>query len=483
MSGKLKQFSLIGIGIVFGAALTLNYPAIAQREAKSPLPIEDLRAFSEIFGKIKSDYVEPVEDKKLITQAINGMLSGLDPHSSYLDDEAFKELQVGTQGEFGGLGIEVGMEDGFVKVVSPIEDTPAFKAGVKSGDLVIKLDDTPVKGMTLNDAVKKMRGKPGTDIVLTIVRKGEVKPLTLTLTRAVIKIKSVKYKLVDPDFGYVRVTQFQEHTGENLVSALKDLQEQNKGSNLKGLVLDLRNDPGGLLNTAVSVSGAFLKPGELIVYTDGRTEDAKMRLTNSREHYLRLGESDYLKDLPAWTKSVPMVVLVNSGSASASEIVAGALQDHKRALVLGTQTFGKGSVQTILPLNNGTAIKLTTARYYTPGGRSIQAKGITPDIIVEDATVTNADESRMEVREADLDKHLSNYQDAEAGNGKAGNAKPKDAKDDTAEDKPKDDKPGASKKTAKPKLEPGEIVSKVDYQFNQALTLLKGLSLLQTRKD
>jgi len=470
MSGKLKQFSLIGIGIIFGAALTLNYPAIAQRETKS-LPIEDLRAFSEIFGKIKSDYVEPVEDKKLITQAINGMLSGLDPHSSYLDNEAFKELQVGTQGEFGGLGIEVGMEDGFVKVVSPIEDTPAFKAGVKSGDLVIKLDDTPVKGMTLNDAVKKMRGKPGTDIILTIVRKGEVKPLTLTLTRAVIKIKSVKHKLVEPDFGYVRITQFQEHTGENLVSALKDLQEQNKGTSLKGLVLDLRNDPGGLLNTAVSVSGAFLKPNDLVVYTDGRTEDAKMRLTNSRENYLRPGESDYLKNLPVWAKTVPLVVLVNSGSASASEIVAGALQDHKRALVMGTQTFGKGSVQTILPLNNGTAIKLTTARYFTPSGRSIQAKGITPDIIVEEATITTNNGPKMDVREADLEKHLSNSQDSDPGKSKNEQSKNDKAKDD------------ADKKGANAKLEPGEIVSKSDYQFNQALTLLKGLSLLQNRKD
>jgi carboxyl-terminal processing protease len=474
MSGKLKQFSLIGVGILFGAALTLNYPAIAQREPAA-LPIEDLRAFSEIFGKIKSDYVETVEDKKLITEAINGMLTGLDPHSTYLDIDAFKELQVGTQGEFGGLGIEVGMEDGFVKVVSPIEDTPAFKAGVKSGDLVIKLDDTPVKGMTLNDAVKKMRGKPGTDIVLTIVRKGEAKPLTLTLTRAVIKIKSVKHKLVEPNFGYIRVTQFQEHSGENLVAALNDLQTENKGAALHGLVLDLRNDPGGLLNTAISVSGAFLKPNDLVVYTDGRTEDAKMRLTNSREHYLRPGESDYLKKLPNWTKSVPMVVLVNGGSASASEIVAGALQDHKRAVVLGTQTFGKGSVQTILPLNNGTAIKLTTARYYTPNGRSIQAKGITPDIIIEDATVTSIDNPRIEVREADLDKHLSNGQATTSEDG----AK---SKDDKAKDKTSD-KTGTDKKDAKSRLEPGEIVSKSDFQFNQALTLLKGLSLLQNRKN
>jgi len=470
MTSKFKQIGLIGIGVVFGAALTLNYSAVADREPQ-PLPIEDLRAFSEIFGKIKSDYVEPVEDKKLITEAINGMLSGLDPHSSYLDSEAFKELQVGTQGEFGGLGIEVGMEDGFVKVVAPIEDTPAFKAGIKSGDLVIKLDDSPVKGMTLNDAVKKMRGKPGTDIVLTVVRKGEAKPLTITLTRAVIKIKSVKHKLVEPNFGYVRVTQFQEHTGENLVASLKDLQEQNKGAAIKGLVLDLRNDPGGLLNTAVAVAGAFLKGGDLVTYTDGRTEDAKMRLTNSRENYLRPSESDYLKNLPAWTKSVPLVVLVNGGSASASEIVAGALQDHKRALVVGTQTFGKGSVQTILPLNNGTAIKLTTARYFTPNGRSIQAKGISPDITVEDATVTAGDGMKLEVREADLDKHLANPADGDAGK----DTKPKD-------EKAKDDKAGA-KKDPKAKLEPGEVVSKNDYQFNQALILLKGLSFLQTRKD
>ncbi len=465
---KMKQVGLIGVGILVGAALTLNYSAVAEREPE-PLPIEDLRAFTEIFGKIKNDYVEPVEDKKLITEAINGMLSGLDPHSAYLDGEAFKELQVGTQGEFGGLGIEVGMEDGFVKVVSPIEDTPAYKAGLKTGDLIIKLDDTPVKGMTLNDAVKRMRGKVGTDITLTLMRKGESKPLTMTITRAVIKIKSVKHKLVEPDFGYVRITQFQEHTGENLITALNDLEEKNGGA-IKGLVLDLRNDPGGLLNTAVGVSGAFLKPGELVVYTDGRTEDAKMRLTNAREHYLRPGESDYLKTLPNWARSVPMAVLVNGGSASASEIVAGALQDHKRALVVGTQSFGKGSVQTILPLNNGTAIKLTTARYFTPSGRSIQAKGITPDLVIEEGTVSQNDEEKLDVREADLDRHLTN--------GEAKDTKPAKPRSDKATG----DKNGTEKTPHdKPKLEPGEIVSKHDYQFNQALTLLKGLNLLQRK--
>ncbi len=391
MTQKAK-FILVGLaGVLAGAALTVNLSAIANKEADAPLPVEELRAFTDVFARIKSDYVETVEDKKLITEAINGMLTGLDPHSAYLDVEGFKDLQVGTQGEFGGLGIEVGMEDGFVKVVSPIEDTPAFKAGVKPGDLIVKLDDTPVKGMTLNDAVKRMRGKPGSNIKLTIARKGADKPIVLTLTRAVIKIRSVKFKLIDSGYGYVRVTQFQEHTGDLLVESLQKLYKDNKAP-LKGLILDLRNDPGGLLNGAVAVTAAFVKPDSLVVYTDGRTEDAKMRLTASREHYLRPMQMDYLKNLPEGVKQVPMVVLVNSGSASASEIVAGALQDHKRAVIMGTRTFGKGSVQTILPIGNGTAIKLTTARYFTPNGRSIQAKGIEPDIVVEDPAMP---ETRM----------------------------------------------------------------------------------------
>ncbi len=456
---RFKQFGLLALGALLGAALTLNFPAVAQREQAS-LPIDDLRAFTEIFGKIKSDYVEPVEDKKLLTEAINGMLSGLDPHSAYLDPEAFKDLQVGTQGEFGGLGIEVGMEDGFVKVVAPIEDTPAHRAGIKSGDLIIKLDETPVKGMTLNEAVKRMRGKPDTSITLTIMRKGEAKPIVVTITRAVIKIKSVKSQLVEPGYGYVRITQFQEQTGPNLVDALRSLQEQNKGEPLKGVVLDLRNNPGGLLNAAVGVAGVFLKPGELVVYTDGRSEDARMRLTNAREHYLRGNEKDYLARVPDWVKGVPLVVLVNGGSASASEIVAGAVQDHRRAVVVGTQTFGKGSVQTILPLNNGAAIKLTTARYYTPKGRSIQAKGIQPDIVVEEATVTAAETGpSLAVREADLSRHLSNGKEAPA----------------------KEDKDKARKDVKTETPETREIVSKSDYQFNQALILLKGLHFLQRR--
>ncbi len=468
MTQKTK-FVLVGLaGLMAGAALTVNYSAIADKEAQTALPIEELRAFTDVFARIKNDHVEPVDDKKLITGAINGMLTGLDPHSSYLDVEGFKDLQVGTQGEFGGLGIEVGMEDGFVRVVSPIEDTPAFKAGVKPGDLIVKLDDTPVKGMSLNDAVKRMRGKPGSKIKLTISRKGVDKPIVIVITRDVIKIRSVKSKLLENGYGYVRVTQFQEHTGELLAEALTALYKDNKAP-LKGLILDLRNDPGGLLNGAVAVTAAFVKPDSLIVYTEGRSDDAKMRLTASRENYLRSMQTDYLRNLPPGLKTVPMVTLVNSGSASASEIVAGALQDHKRSIVMGTRTFGKGSVQTILPIGNGTAIKLTTARYFTPNGRSIQAKGIEPDIIVEDPNMPSDDEG-LGIREADLDKHLSNP------NG--GETVPVVIKPPPG----KPSKDGKDNKDVKPlTLEPGEIVSKNDYQVNQALSLLKGLQIMQGR--
>src|SRR6266436_4988813 len=376
MHSRFRQVGLIVLGAILGVLISLNFSAVAQKGA-GPLPIEDLRAFTEVFGRIKNDYVEPVDDKRLISEAINGMLSGLDPHSAFLDAEAFRELQVGTQGEFGGLGIEVGMEDGFVKVVSPIEDTPAFRAGLKPGDLIIKLDDTPVKGMNLNDAVKRRRGKPKSAIRLTILRKGDAKPFEVTLMRDVIRVQSVKSKVIEPGYGWVRVSQFQEHTGENLVKHLEGLY---KNGPLKGLILDLRNDPGGLLNGAVGISSAFLPPRVLVVSTDGRTEDAKRKFIAAPEDYLRGNRDDYLKNLPAAVKTVPLVVLVNGGSASASEIVACALQDHKRATLLGTPTFGKGSVQTILPLGNNTAIKLTTARYYTPSGRSIQAKGIVPDV-------------------------------------------------------------------------------------------------------
>jgi carboxyl-terminal processing protease len=466
MFGRWRQIGLVAVGIVVGVMISLNYSAVAQRAGLAPLPIEEMRAFTDVFEAIKRHYVEPVEDKKLFTEAINGMLTGLDPHSAYLDQDAYRELQVGTQGEFGGLGIEVGMEDGFVKVVAPIDDTPAARAGLKPGDLIIKLDDTAVKGMSLNDAVKRMRGKPNTNIVLTIVRKSEPQPFNVTLTRAVIKIQSVRSKLVEPDYGYVRISQFQEHTGETLARAIETLYKQNQNS-LKGLVIDLRNDPGGLLNGAVAVSAAFLPQNSLVVYTDGRTDDAKMKLTANGEFYLRgRNREDYLQKLPPQVKDVPIVVLVNGGSASASEIVAGALQDHKRATIMGTQTFGKGSVQTIMPLGNNTAIKLTTARYYTPSGRSIQAKGITPDIIVEDPF--NPSEQATRLREADLGRHLNNDKEPEQKSGPA--AKP-EAKAPAA--------PQAVTPRPKPKpLEPGEIVSKEDFQVNQALNHLKGLPVL-----
>ncbi len=469
MRSKLQKVGLISLGAVFGVMLSLNYSAVAEKQpVGSPLPVDELRAFAEVFGRIKADYVEPVEDKKLISEAINGMLSGLDPHSAYLDNDAFKDLQVGTQGEFGGLGIEVGMEDGFVKVVAPIDDTPAFHAGIKSGDLIIKLDETPVKGMSLSDAVKRMRGKPDTKIILTVLRKSEAKPLVITLTRAVIKVKSIKPKLLESGYGYIRLTQFQEHTGEDLAKALDQLYKENK-ADLKGLVLDLRNDPGGLLNGAVGVSAAFLPANALVVYTEGRSEDARMKLTASKENYLRgPRETDYLKNLPTAVKTVPMVILINGGSASASEIVAGALQDHKRAIILGTQSFGKGSVQTVLPLGNGTAIKLTTARYYTPNGRSIQAKGITPDILVEEATVNGVDkDAAFNLREADLDRHLGN------GN------KESEVKTPAIEPKAKEGKKDAPKSGSK--TDTREIASKNDYQLNQAVNLLKGLDILKSR--
>ncbi len=466
MRSRLQQAGLVFTGLCAGVLISLNFAANADKAAAlAPLPVEELRNLADVFNAIKQGYVEPVDDKKLITHAISGMLSNLDPHSAYLDAEAFKELQVGTQGEFGGLGIEVGSEDGFVKVISPIEDTPAFRAGIKSGDLIIKLDDTPVKGMPLNDAVKRMRGKPKTSIVLTISRKGEAKPIVITLVREVIKVQSVKSKLVEPGYGYVRVVQFQEQTAASLVQHLEKLVKQ---GDLKGLVLDLRNDPGGLLHGAVGVSAAFLPPKALVVSTDGRADDAKRKYLAVPDDYLRGAREDFIRNVPASIKSVPMVALVNGGSASASEIVAGALQDHKRAVVMGTQSFGKGSVQTILPLNSNAAIKLTTARYFTPSGRSIQAKGIVPDIIVEE---TPGGASRERVREADLDRHLGNGRETEPPKVEAAPL-PKKESAPKSKDKPK----GEPDDETKP---PFEIAGKDDYQLAQAVNLLKGLQILQ----
>jgi carboxyl-terminal processing protease len=464
---KAKTISLTLGAFVAGALISLNFPAFADKEVKPGLPIDELRTFAEVYSAIKQGYVEPVEDKKMISNAIAGMLSNLDPHSTYLDADAFKDLQVGTQGEFGGLGIEVGMEDGLVKVISPIEDTPAYRAGLKAGDLIFKLDDTSVKGLTLNEAVKKMRGKPKTPIRISILRKGEAKPIEVTLVREVIKVQSVKSKLVEPGYGWLRITQFQENTIGDMARHLGTLYKDGK---LQGLVLDLRNDPGGLLNGAIGVSAAFLPADVKVVSTDGRTEDAKQEFRARPQDYMRGGKDDPLKALPPEIKNVPMVVLVNSGSASASEIVAGALQDHKRALIVGTQTFGKGSVQSVLPLPGNTAIKLTTARYYTPEGRSIQAKGIVPDIVVEETPNGNGTAQRM--READLERHLTNDKEKEAPKPEAKAPAKPTASEKNGKDKDKDEADDAMPVRL-------EYASKSDYQFQQAMNLLKGLQIMQ----
>ncbi|MBI5783302.1 MAG: S41 family peptidase [Gammaproteobacteria bacterium] len=443
-----RYILVLFLGMFVGAAIILDMGVLAEREpgkeAAAPLPLDELRTFTEVFSRIKADYVEPVEDKKLLEDAVQGMLAGLDPHSAYLDSESFRDMRVETEGQFGGLGIEVTMENGFVKVVSPIEDTPAARAGVKPGDLVIRLDDKAVKGMTLTEAVRVMRGKPGTDIMLTIVREGASKPLKLTLTRAIIKIQSVKSRMIEPGFGYVRITQFQAGTEKGLAEVIKKLEADNKGP-LRGMVLDLRNNPGGVLNAAVGVSDTFLDKG-LIVYTEGRVADSRMKLSATPGDLLN---------------GAPIVVLINGGSASASEIVAGALQDHKRAVIMGTKSFGKGSVQTIIPVSNGAALKITTARYFTPNGRSIQASGIVPDIVTEEAKLTKS-EAGERLREADLARHLENGDEM---------AKPKDEpkKEDKKDDKKKD--------------ETGKAPAAEDYQLQEALNLLKGISFFRAQSN
>src|SRR6056300_1579867 len=471
MKNKFKSFTLITFGLVFGILISVNLSVFADKKGEAKkLPVEDLRIFAEVFGKIKADYVEEVEDKQLLTEALNGMLAGLDPHSTFLDQDHFKEMQQGSSGEFGGLGIEVGMEDGFVKVISPIEDTPAFKAGLQSGDLIIKLDDKSVKGMTLNDAVKLMRGKPGSTINVQILRKGKDTPFDVIITRAQIKSQSVKAKLIQEDYGYLRVTHFQERTGEDVAKSINKLFAENKKP-LNGIILDMRNNPGGLLNAAVAVSAAFIPEGELVVYTEGRAKDSKMHLTAIPENFIRDPKgNNYISKLPPEIKNTPMVVLVNNGSASASEIVAGALQDHKRALIVGTKSFGKGSVQSILPMNNGTAIKLTTARYFTPKGRSIQAKGIDPDIIVEDGF------SGLMSREADLNNRLSNPEENKQD--KSESTEPKtDEKNNTSESSKSDNGAEALKN-----FKPVEFGTEEDKQFQEALNILKGIDMYKTIK-
>jgi carboxyl-terminal processing protease len=461
MKKRLTITLALTIGLVLGATGNTTAEVKARGGDADALPLDELRTFAEIFGRIKSDYVEAVDDRELLESAIRGMLAGLDPHSSYLDDEEYRDLQVGTSGEFGGLGIEVGMEDGFVKVIAPIDDTPAQRAGMQSGDLIIRINDKPVKGMSLNDAVKLMRGKPGTGIELTVMRDGTDRPFKVKLERDIIHVASVRSRTLDPGYGYVRIAHFQSRTTEDLLKALSKLKEENEVG-LKGLILDLRNNPGGVLNSAVGVSDAFLGGG-LIVYTKGRIEDSVLEF--------KAGPDDVLD-------GAPLVVLVNSGSASAAEIVAGALQDHKRAIIMGGATFGKGSVQTIVPIDNATALKLTTARYYTPTGRSIQAQGIEPDIILERGRLELANKPDVgPLKEADLDRHLD---DDEATEEKA--PEEQDAEDSTAPDTGAKDESEAEETEAKPE-KPKPSLAVEDYQLNEALNVLRALTIFSAAKN
>jgi carboxyl-terminal processing protease len=435
MSKQFKTALVLVFGVFLGISASLTGNVLANKEEAKGLPLDQLRNFSDIFSRIKTDYVEDVEDNVLLEHAIRGMLSGLDPHSTYLNPDEYNELRIGTSGEFGGLGIQVGMEDGFVKVISPIDDTPAYKAGLQAGDLIIRLDEKTVKGLTLNDAVKIMRGKPGTDIELTVVREGEDKPLSFVVTRDIIKVKSVKNRMLDPGYGYIRISNFQSRTAPQLLQAINNLKEENKAE-LKGLVLDLRNNPGGVLNAAAEVTDLFINKGKL-VYTEGRIDNS---------HYEYNAKPGDVLD------GAPVVVLINGGSASASEIVAGALQDHKRAVVMGSKSFGKGSVQTIQELRSGGAVKITTARYFTPKGRSIQGAGITPDIILDKYTVTSADDDSVtRIKESDLSNHISNPTMSE-------------------EDMKKSDKTSGKDKDEK-------VLATEDYQLHEALLLLKGLTI------
>ena len=463
MGNKVNGIGLIGFGMVAGIAASLQFSAVAQKVAGAPLPLEELRQLSDVFGLIKSDYVEPVEDKKLLTEAIVGMVASLDPHSVYLDKKAFKEMRESMRGKFVGLGVEVGMEDGYLKVVAPIEDAPADKAGIKAGDLITRIDNIPIKGLSLDDAIKKMRGEPHTKITLTIARKGEDKPLNVTIVREEIRIQSVKAKMIAPGYAWVRIAQFQEPTVDDMVKKINALYAQTP--HMLGLVLDLRNDPGGVLPGAVGVSAAFLPKGVAIVSTNGQLIDSKRTFYGRREFYAGRTPGDPLDKLPAAIKSVPLVVLVNTGSASASEIVAGALQDYQRATILGTQTFGKGSVQTLRQLTADTAIKLTTARYYTPHGRSIQARGIVPDLMV-DETADGDGLNSLRMREVDLQKHL--------GDGRAKATLPA-AAPVTVQMLDKRGELEEEQRILALARKPLEYGGKDDFQLAQALNHLKGL--------
>jgi len=472
MGHKLKIAGWIAIGALTGAMTTLSLQTTA-RSNMAPLPLEELQQLAAVFSMVKSDYVEPVDEKKLITDAITGMVASLDPHSQYYDKKTFKEFREGTTGRFVGVGIEITQEEGLVKVVSPIEGSPAFRAGMKSGDLITKIDDTAVKGLSLNEAVKRMRGEPGTKVLLTIYRKDENRTFPVTIVREEIKTQSVKGKVVEPGMAWVRLSQFQERTVEDFTKKLEEIYKQEP--KLKGLVLDLRNDPGGLLDAAVAVSAAFLPDNVTVVSTNGQLAESKFVYKASPEFYRRSSGNDPIARLTQNTKgiykTIPLVVLVNEGSASASEIVAGALQDHKRAAIMGSQTFGKGSVQTVRQLGPDTALKITTARYYTPSGKSIQAKGIVPDVLVDD-TAEGSPYAILRTREADLDKHLESGQDK------------KDAVKDKEREKAREEAlKRLEEESKKPNSErrPPEFGSDKDFQLQQALNRLKGQPVMVSK--
>ncbi|MEY3295169.1 MAG: hypothetical protein RLZZ451_1217 [Pseudomonadota bacterium] len=465
MGSKLKIAGLLALGALAGALMTMQISAVA-RSAFAPLPVAELQQLAAVFDRIKAEYVEPVDEKKLISDAISGMVSGLDPHSQYLDQKTFKEFRESTGGRFVGIGIEMTMEDGLVKVVSPIEGSPAFRAGLKTGDLITRIDDTPVKGLTVDQAVKRMRGEPATKVLLQVFRKEENRSFPVTIVREEIRMQSVRARMAEPGYGWVRISQFQDRTVEDFVRKVEELYKQDP--KLKGLVLDLRNDPGGLLDASIAISAAFLPENVVVVSTNGQMAESRMSFRATPADYVRRGGADPLKRLPAALKTVPLVVLVNEGSASASEIVAGALQDHKRATIMGAQTFGKGSVQTIRPLPGDTALKITTARYYTPAGRAIQAKGISPDVFLDETAEGNVF-AALRMREADLAKHLQ------------GADEKKDPEREKAREEARarlEEQLAKSKEPPKPLPEFG---SAEDWPLRQALNQLRGLPVVASK--
>lgn len=477
MRTKIKTICLIAAGLATGVFATLQLSAAAQQAASTPLPLEQLRLFAEVFGQIKHDYVVPVDDKKLLTEAIKGMVSSLDPHSSYLDKTDYQELQEQTKGRFAGLGIEISQEDGLIKVISPIEDTPAFRAGIRPGDLITRINDKPVRGMTLDQAVKQMRGEPGTKVTLTLFRKSEDRTFPVTVTRAIIRVQSVKVKTPTPGYAYVRITSFQERTVPDLAAKLSDIAREQPG--LKGVVIDLRNNGGGLLQSAVGVAGAFMPSDSVVVSTNGQIPDSKQVYRDTYSNYrLPSFDSDPLKGLPAVFKTVPMVVLTNAYSASASEIVAGALQDQHRAIIMGKTTFGKGSVQTVRPLTSDTALRLTTAYYYTPSGRSIQNKGIRPDLPVDQYAEGDPDDAFV-TREVDYTNHLANTQDPNEK--KEQEQRENDRLQQLQQLEQDNDKKTPEQRAKDRERKPIEFGSADDFMLQQALNKLQGKSVQESK--